>query len=108
MVIHKLLSDLLAHARERVVGASQVASQVGEGLLHQVLHTKSLIPGDAWRQAESVNAASNSDTGGMDWSSSVNVPLDLSDVHVTGVLAVGGDAVVVLDDGVEHVREDLQ
>jgi hypothetical protein len=39
------LAHLLLHAGERVVGSSQVASQVGKGLLHQALHLNPLIPG---------------------------------------------------------------
>ena len=38
-------AHLLLHAGEWVVGAGQVARQVGEGLLHQVLHLNPLIPG---------------------------------------------------------------
>ena len=108
VIVHELLSDLLAHSCERKVGSCQVAGQVGEGLLHEVLHAEPLVLGDPGRETEPVNTASNPDTSRVHRSSSVNVPLDLGDVHVAGVLAVGGDAMVVLDDGVEHVREHLQ
>ena len=108
MIIHELLPDVLAHTCQRKVGSSKISGQVSKGLLHEILHTKSLVLGNAWRQSKPVNTATNSDTSGVDRGSSVNVPLDLGDVHVAGVLAVGGDAMVVLDDGVEHVREDLQ
>ena len=37
----------------------------------------------------------------------VNVALDLGCVHVAGVLGVGGDAMVLLDEGVEHISENL-
>merc|ERR1719430_1156386 len=107
MIVNELLPDLLSHPSKRKVSTSQISSQVGESFLHQVFHSKPLFLGDAWRQSKTVNASSNSDTGGMDRSRSVNIPLDLGDVHVAGVLAVGGDAMVLLDDGVEHVREDL-
>ena len=108
MIIHELLSDLLAHTCERIVGSSQVSSQVGECLLHEVLHTKPLILGNAWRQSKPINTATNSDTSGVNRSCPINIPPDLRDVHVAGVLAVCGDAMVVLDDGVEDVREDLK
>ena len=108
MIIHELLSDALAHTCQRIIGSSQISGQVGKGLLHEILDTKSLVLGNAWRQSKPVNTATNSDTSGVNWGSSVNVPLDLGDVHVAGVLAVSGDAMVVLDDGVEDVSEDLQ
>ena len=108
MIVHELLSDLLAHTCERIVGSGQIPGQVSKGLLHEVLHAKSLVLGDPRRQSKPVNTATNSDTSGVDWGSAVNVPLDLGHVHVAGVLALGGDAMVVLDDGVEHIREDLQ
>ena len=57
MVVDQLLPDLLLHAGERVVGAGQVAGQVGKSLLHQVLHAQPLVLGDAGGQAESVNVA---------------------------------------------------
>ena len=108
VIIDELLSDLLAHTCEGKVGSGQIPSQVSKGLLHEVLHSKPLVLGNAWRQSEAVNTATNSNTSGVDWSCAVNVPLDLAHVHVAGVLALGGDAMVVLDDGVEHLREDLQ
>ena len=45
--------------------------------------------------------------GGMDRSLGVNVAIDLGDVHVAGVNTVSRDSMVVLDDGVEHVSENL-
>ena len=108
MIVHQLLSDLLTHTCEGIVGPRQVSGEVGKGLLHEVLHAESLVLGYAWRKSKPVNTAANSDTSGVDWGSAVNVPLDLGHVHVARVLAVGGDAMVVLDDGVEHIREDLQ
>ena len=108
MIIHELLPDLLAHTCEGIVSSSQVSGEVREGLLHEVLHTESLVLGDARRQSKPVNTAANSDTSGVNRCCPVNVPPDLGDVHVAGVLAVGGDAMVVLDDGVEDIREDLK
>ena len=108
MVVDQLLADLLVHASQGVVGAGEVTGQLGEGALHQALNSEPLVLGDAGGQSEPVNAPSNSDTGGMYGGRSINVPLDLGNIHVAGVLAVSGDAMVVLDDGVEHVREDLQ
>merc|ERR1711974_153256 len=55
VVVNQLLSHLLIHASEREVGAGKVALQVGEGLLHQVLHSNPLLLGDARRKTETVN-----------------------------------------------------
>ncbi len=107
VVIHKLLSDLLVHASEGVVGASQVTSQVLKSLGEHFLEVYSLLLGDSGRQAESINIATNTDTGGVDGHISLDVALDLGGVHVGGVLGIGGDAVVVLDDSIEDLREVL-
>ena len=108
VVIHQLLADLLAHAGEGEVSAGQVPAQVGEGLLHQVLHVESLLLGDAGAQTEPVDAAADPDPGGVDRGGGVDVPVDLGHVHVAGVDAVRGDAVVVLDDGVEDIGKHLE
>ena len=107
VVIHKLLPDGLVHASEGVVGASQVTSQVLQGGGEGLLEVNSLLLGDSGRQAESINIATNTDTGGVDGHISLDVALDLGGVHVGGVLGIGGDAVVVLDDSIEDLREVL-
>merc|ERR1712004_969429 len=91
VVIHKLLSDLLVHASEGVVGASQVTSQVLQGRGEGLLEVNSLLLGDSGGQAESINITTNTDTGGVDGHISANVALDLLSVHVGGVLGIGGD-----------------
>ena len=107
VVIHQLLPDLLAHAGEGEVSAGQVSGQVSEGLLHQVLHINPLLLGDAGRQSEPIDAAANPDPGGVDGGGGVDVPVDLVHVHVAGVDTVSGDAMVLLNDGVEDISEDL-
>merc|ERR1711915_796012 len=47
VIIHQLLPDFLAHPSQGKIGPSQVALQVGKGLLHQVLHIDSLLLGDS-------------------------------------------------------------
>jgi hypothetical protein len=59
VIVNELLPDGLLHAGEGVVGAGQVPGQIGEGLLHQVLHAQPLLLGDAGGQAESVNVAAH-------------------------------------------------
>ena len=107
MVIDQLLPDGLVHPGERVVLASQVASQLGQSVGHQLLNVNSLLLGDAGGQTEPVNVATNTDTGGVNGNSRLNVANNLLGVHVGGVLGIGGDAVVVLDDGIEDLGEIL-
>ena len=107
MVINQLLSDGLVHPSERVVLTSQVSGQLGQSVGHQLLNVNSLLLGDSGRQSEPVNVATNTDTGGVNGNSGLNVANNLLGVHVGGVLGIGGDAVVVLDDGIEDLGEIL-
>ena len=107
VVIHKLLPDGLVHASEGVVGASEVTSQVLQGRGEGLLEVNSLLLGDSRRQTESINIATNTDTSGVDGDISANIALDLLSVHVGGVLGISGDAVVLLDDGIEDLGEVL-
>merc|ERR1719232_2458052 len=107
VVINKLLPDGLVHAGEGIVGASEVASQVLQGGGEGLLEVNSLLLGDSGGETESVNIATNADTGGVDGHISANVANDLLGVHVRGVLGISGDAVVLLDDGIEDLGEVL-
>jgi len=107
VIINQLLTNSFVHASERIVLASQVSGQLGQSVGHQLLHVHSLLLGDAGGQTESINVATNSDSGGVNWHSGLNVANNLLRVHVRLVLGVSGDAVVLLDDGVEDLREVL-
>ena len=107
MVVDELLADGLVHTGEGVVLAGQVAGQLGQGAVHQLLDVNALLLGDAGGQTEAVDGTSNPDTGGVNGHLSVDVALDLLDVHVRGVLGGGRDAMVLLDDGVEDLGEVL-
>ena len=107
VVINQLLSDGLVHPSQRVVLAGQVSGQLGQSVRHQLLHVNSLLLGDAGGETEAVNVATNTDTGGVDGNSGLDVSNNLLGVHVGGVLGVSGDAVVVLDDGIEDLGEVL-
>jgi len=85
MVIDQLLADLLVHAGQGVVVASQVAGELGEGVLHQVLDADTLFLGDSGGQTESLDGTADTDSDGVDWDLGVDVSLDLADVHVGGV-----------------------
>merc|ERR1719504_370546 len=107
VVVDQLLPHLLIHAGERVVGASKVTLKVGKSLLHQVLHSNSLLLGDARGEAKSVNGATNPDPAGVHWSCGVNVALDLVDIHVAGVGRIRADSMVFLDQRVEDLGKVL-
>jgi len=107
MIIHKLLPDFLAHASQGIVGSGQITGKVGKCLLHQVLHALSLLPGDSGGESKSVNASADPDPGGVDGGGGVDVAVDLGDIHVTGMDSVGGNAMVILDDGIENIGEHL-
>ena len=57
---------LLLHPSEREVAFGQIALEVGKGFLHEILHSERQFFGDARRQAESIDAAVDSDPGGVD------------------------------------------
>ena len=103
VVIDQLLPDGLVHASQGVVLASQVSVKLGQSVGHQLLNVNSLLLGDSGRETESVNVATNTDTGGVNGNSGLNVSLDLLGVHVGGMLGISGDAMVLLDDGIEDL-----
>jgi len=107
MIVDKLLSHVLSHAGEGVVGASEVTGQLGEGVLHEVLDTNALFLGDSRRQSKAVDGATHANAGGVDGDIGIDVSLHLLDVHVGGVLGISGDAMVLLDDSVEHLGKVL-
>ena len=85
--------------------------QVGEGRVDvdEFYHGLRLRPvlGDSGRETESVDAPSNPDPGGLDGGGGVDVALDLVDIHVTLVLEVSLESVVVQDDGLKDILEVL-
>jgi len=105
VIVDQLLADLLVHAGQGVVVASQVAAELGESSLHQVLNTDALLLGDAGGQTESLDGAANTDPDGVNGDLWQDVAVDLGDVHVGGVLEVGGEAVVLADEWVEDILE---
>merc|ERR1719430_259979 len=107
MIIHQLLPHFLVHPSEREVGTCKVILQVSEGLFHQVLHPKPLLPGNSRRQTKPINRSTNSDTSVVNWCLGVDVPLDLIHIHVTRVHRLGGDAMVLLDEGIKHLSKVL-
>jgi len=107
VVIHQLLPGLLLHAQQWVVGARQILLQLAKSALHQGFNGQALLLGDARAKAKSINGPAHTDASGLDRCVGVNVALDLSHVHVGGVLEVLAEAMVLQDERVEDRVEDL-
>jgi len=105
VVIDELLPDSFIHASEWVVLASKISIESLKGRGHHLLNVNSLLLGDSGGETESINITSNTDTGRVDWHSGLNVANNFLWVHVRGVLGISRDSVVVLDDGIEDLRE---
>ena len=105
MIVDQLLPDCLFHPGEGVVGAGQVSLHLAERILHHLLQIDPLVLGDPGGQTEPFDVPADSDPGGFDRDVVVDVSDDLAGVHVAGVDRVGADAVVLLDQRVEHLRE---
>jgi len=105
VVVDELLAGLLVHAGQGVVGTSQVTRQFGEGVLHQSLNIDTLLLGDTGGKTETLDAATNTDPGGVDGNIGLNVASDLGRVHVGCVLEVGSKTMVLADEGVEDFSE---
>ena len=61
MVIDELLADLLVHAGQGVVVASEVTVELGEGVLHESLNVDTLLLGDSGGETESLDGAADTD-----------------------------------------------
>jgi hypothetical protein len=107
MIINKLLTDSLIHSSEGIVGSGKISFKSGQSNLHEVLNTNTLFLGDSGGKTESIDGATDTDTGGVNGNIGVDVSGDLGDIHVRGVLGVGRDAMVLLDDGIEDLSEVL-
>ena len=107
VIINKLLADSFIHTSEWVVFASKIFTQLGESAAHQLLNINTLLLGDSRGKTKSINATSNTDTGGVNWDTFIDVSGDLGSIHVRGVLGISTDSMVVLDDGIKDLREIL-
>jgi len=105
VIINELLTDSLIHTSERIVVTSEVIGELAKGAAHQLLNIDTLLLGDSGGKTESINAATNTNTGGVNWNSLIDISSDLGGVHVRGVLSIGADSMVVLDDGIEDLGE---
>ena len=56
---------------------------------------------------ETVDVSSDTDSGRVYRGAGIDGSPDLGGVHVAGVGGVGGDAMVLLDQGIKHVSKDL-
>jgi len=105
MVINELLAGLVVHAGQGVVGASQIAGELGEGVLHEGLNVDTLLLGDSGGKTVTLDAAANTDPGGVDRDIGLNIACDLGGVHVGGVFEVSRKAMVLADEGIENISK---
>jgi len=105
MVIDELLAGGLIHAGQRVVVASQIAGQLGEGVLHEGLDIDTLLLGDSGGKTVALDGATDADPGRVDGNIGFDVAGDFAGVHVGGVLEVSGKAMVFADEGVEDISK---
>ena len=64
MVINQLLTDILVHASQWVVVASQIAIQPLQGSGDQLLNANTLLPGDSRGETESLDGTADTDSEG--------------------------------------------
>ena len=103
MVIYQLLAISFLHSQKGKVLASQVIGQLIKSTLHEILNFQPLLLGDSRRQSKAIDAASNTDTGGLDRSVRVDVAIDLGGIHVRSMLEVISQAMVFSDDRIEDI-----
>eukprot|EP00116_Pleurobrachia_bachei_P003277 sb/3463539/ len=104
MIINKLLSDLLFHTGQRVVLSGEILGELLAGR-EQFLNSKPLFLGDSGRKTKSIDRSTDPNPGGVDRGIRVHVSGDLAEVHVGGVLGIGTDSMVLLDDGIKDISE---
>merc|ERR1712212_37916 len=66
VVVDQLLADLLVHASQRVVVSGKVSGEALDCILHQVLNSLTLVPGDSRRQAKAIDGTTNTDSARVD------------------------------------------
>merc|ERR1712190_96187 len=69
VIINKLLTDSFIHTSERVVVASEIIGELAKSTAHQLLNVDTLLLGDSGGKTESINAATNTNTGRVNWDS---------------------------------------
>ena len=62
MVINQLLANGFFHAKKWVVGTSKISFELGKGVDHQFLDSKTLFFGDSRGQTESFDGASDTNS----------------------------------------------
>merc|ERR1719210_3130497 len=101
VVVNELLADLLVHASQRVVVSGKVRGEFLDCVLHQVLNSKTLVLGDSRGKAKTINGTANTDSARVDRDILIDVSLNLTDIHVRGVLGRWADPVVLTNEGVK-------
>merc|ERR1719158_1955656 len=101
VVVDELLADLLVHASQRVVVSSKVRGEVLDRVLHQLLNSDTLVPGNSGGKAKSVNGTTNTDSARVDRDILIDIALNLAGIHIRSVLCRWADSVVLTDQRVK-------
>jgi len=102
VIINELLSDLLVHTSEGIVGSLKISLEVSKGFFHKSFNTLTLFFGDTRGKTKSIDRATDSDTARVNWNITVNVSFNFVRVHIRSVSSRGQDSMVFLDDWVEN------
>merc|ERR1719370_1279039 len=101
VVVNQLLADLLVHSSQRVVVSGKVSREALDCVLHQVLNSLTLVPGDSRGKTKAINGTANTDSARVDGDILINVALNLAGIHVRCVLSRGADSMVLADERVK-------
>jgi len=82
VIINQLLANRLLHSCEWIVFSSKFTSEGLDSIGHELLNSKTLFLGDTRRKSKSIDGATNTDSGGVNWGTINNVSLDLVEVHI--------------------------
>merc|ERR1719431_1906913 len=102
VVINQLLADRLFHSSKWVILSSKFSSECLHSIRHQLLNSNTLLLGDSGRKSKSINGATNTDSGRVNWGTFNDVSLDLVEVHIRCMLGTWRNSVVFLDQRIKH------
>jgi len=85
VIINQLLADRFLHASQWVVLSGKLTSEGLDSIAHELLNSNTLFLGNSGGKTKSINGATNTDSGGMNWGTINNVSLDFVEVHVRSV-----------------------
>jgi len=105
VVIDQLLADLLIHASQGVVFASQVTIELGEGTASHLFNSQSLLLGDSGRQSESLDAASNTNANRVHRDFRIDIALQFGGIHIRHMLEISRQSVIFADERLKDISK---